>query len=71
MDYSLLVGIHEKEQAPAENYSIAEEFNISTIETPTQVFYVGIVDILTDYGCAKRAETFLSGTSRWWHPKAP
>jgi hypothetical protein len=62
MDYSLLIGVHSKDEETS--YHHAETNNVITVETEEHIFYVGIVDILTKYRCAKRAETLLSGTLR-------
>uniref|UniRef100_A0A7S1A134 PIPK domain-containing protein n=1 Tax=Noctiluca scintillans TaxID=2966 RepID=A0A7S1A134_NOCSC len=62
MDYSLLIGVHSKDEETS--YHCAEANNVITVETEEHIFYVGIVDILTKYGSAKRAETLLSGTLR-------
>jgi len=62
MDYSLLIGVHQK--VKGDNYRIKEANNVITLETQDQIYYVGIVDVLTKYDVAKRAETLFSGTLR-------
>lgn len=68
IDYSLLLGIHKKDQGSKETYEkvhLMEETNsLLVIETSEFVIYAGIVDILTYYGAKKRAETLFSGTLR-------
>lgn len=62
MDYSLLIGVHQK--VTGENYCMREANNVITLETEDKIYYVGIVDVLTKYDAKKRAETLISGTLR-------
>jgi len=58
MDYSLLVGIHNRD--PHEDLRF--ELNpVIILEDTSRLVYVGLVDILTPYGVRKRAETFFKG----------
>jgi len=58
MDYSLLVGIHNRDPREGTKYEVMP---VVTIEDTSRIAYVGIVDILTLYGARKRAETFFKG----------
>ncbi|KAL1507510.1 hypothetical protein AB1Y20_008345 [Prymnesium parvum] len=63
IDYSLLVGIHTREEGT--NYTRLERSpGRVVIETETEVMYVCLVDILTPYGCRKHLETFFKSTIR-------
>jgi len=55
MDYSLLVGVHTLGCDEVKR----EAMEITFVEDMTRQCYIGIVDILTNYGCMKRAETFF------------
>jgi len=61
MDYSLLVGIHER--APSDNAK-TEVMPVVLLEDRERIAYIGIVDILTLYKMRKRAETFVSSHLR-------
>jgi len=58
MDYSLLVGIHNRN--PHDKLK-NEVMPVVSIEDTSRLAYVGIADILTTYGVRKRAETFFKG----------
>jgi len=58
MDYSLLVGIHNRDPQDEMKYEVMP---VVIIEDTSRRVYVGIVDILTLYGVRKRAETFFKG----------
>lgn len=64
IDYSLLVGIHDKSKARKGTLSKTrlEKGKIVSVEEEQRVLYLGIVDILTPYRCKKRLETFCLGT---------
>lgn len=68
MDYSLLIGVHYKdnttEKSAQQKYEVKEANNVITVETDENILYVGIVDVLTRYDRFKRCETMLSGTLR-------
>jgi len=59
MDYSLLVGVHNIEQ---DAESVYEAMNVICLRDDTRHCYLGIIDVLTPYGCKKHAETFFMGT---------
>jgi len=58
MDYSLLVGIHNRDPHNELKYEVMP---VVIIEDTSRLAYVGLVDILTEYGARKRAETFFTG----------
>jgi len=58
MDYSLLVGIHNRNPHDKLKYGVMP---VVSIQDTSRLAYVGIADILTTYGARKRAETFVKG----------
>ena len=63
IDYSLLVGVHER--LPDLQYGRPERTpGLVVLDNGEVIMYVCIVDILTPYGARKRAETFFMGTLR-------
>jgi len=58
MDYSLLVGIHNRNPHDKLKHEV---MSVVSIKDTSRLAYVGIADILTTYGMRKRAETFFKG----------
>mmetsp|Transcript_66577 Transcript_66577/g.128839 ORF Transcript_66577/g.128839 Transcript_66577/m.128839 type:complete len:371 (-) Transcript_66577:171-1283(-) len=56
MNYSLLVGIHNREPQVTKKY---DSMPVVTIENPLMLAYIGIGDILTMYGTRKQSESFF------------
>eukprot|EP00929_Paragymnodinium_shiwhaense_P047415 TRINITY_DN24054_c0_g1_i1.p1 TRINITY_DN24054_c0_g1~~TRINITY_DN24054_c0_g1_i1.p1 ORF type:complete len:571 (-),score=124.24 TRINITY_DN24054_c0_g1_i1:35-1747(-) len=62
MDYSLLVGVHDRNEASRKDgNSGVERMPVITLTDPTRYCYIGIIDVLTPYYTRKRAETFFKG----------
>jgi len=59
MDYSLLVGVHDRDKGEA---VLGEVMNVVAVRDVTRLAYLGIIDVLTPYKMRKRAETFVLGT---------
>jgi len=59
MDYSLLVGIHDKDDTGDEKL---EPYNMTILQDHARLCYIGMVDVLTRYSWRKGVETFMTST---------
>ena len=53
----------EKEESDVQHLSISEAVNLLWAATPTEILFLGVIDILTAYETKKKAEHFFTGTA--------
>lgn len=61
IDYSLLIGVHKIDETNHEKYRFPEAMDVNHVKGSDDIYYFGLIDVLTPYETKKLLETVFIG----------